>query len=218
MRNVTDKKEAVGIIYRCALMYENNLADKCLIFVTDSKDNSADFEAQFKRSNFKHLTGSAIANIDPEVFYSRAIENRLQPDSIQLSTDGTSSRKLSVLPRLVCIHNTARMVGDYGGARVVVDKYAGTIASVMGFKAINNVYVPITALKENLNDIVKKTSRNRVVAIFTKSIGGTQYTHISYRAHDVPLCNIAAMKHLADKVDFDNLIFPENWTLTAQSE
>ena len=218
MRNVTDKKEAVGIIYRCALMYESNLADKCLFFITDSKDKSADFEAQFKRSNFKHLTGSAIASIDPEVFYSRALENRLQPDNILLSADGTSSMKLSVLPKLVCIHITARMAGDYGGARVVVDKYAGTTASVMGFKALNNIYVPITALKENLNDIVKKTSRSRVVAVFTKPIGGEQYTHISYRAHDVPLNNIASLKHLDGKIDFDNLIFPENWTLTEPSK
>jgi len=212
LRNITDKKEAIGIIYRCALIYERNLADKCLIFVTDSKDNSADFEAQFKRNNFKHLTGSATANTNPEVFYSRAIENRLQPDDILLSADGTSSRKLSVLPKLVCIHNTARMVGDYGGARVVVDKYAGTTASVMGFIAVNNIYIPITALKENLNDIAKKTSRYRVVAVFTKSIGDAQYVHISYKAHDVPLRNIAVMKHLAGIVDFDNLIFPENWT------
>jgi len=212
LRNVTDKKEAIGIIYRCAIMYERNLADKRLIFVTDSKDNSADFEAQFKRNNFKHLTGSATANTSPEVFYDRAIENRLQPDDILLSADGTSSRKLSVLPKLVCIHNTARMVGDYGGARVVVDKYAGTTASVMGFITINNIYVPITALKENLSDIAKKASRNRVVAVFTKSTGDAQYVHISYRAHDVPLCNIANKKHLAGIVDFDNLIFPENWT------
>ena len=104
------------------------------------------------------------------------------------------------------------MVGDYGGARVVVDKYAGTTASVMRFVAVNNIYVPITALKENLNDIAKKTSRSRVVAVFTKSIGDAHYIHISYRAHDVPLSSIADMKHLAGMVDFDNLIFPENWT------
>jgi hypothetical protein len=194
-------------------MYESNLADKCLIFVTDSKDNSADFEAQFKRSNFKHLTGSTTDKIDPDVFYRRAIENRLQPDNILLSSDGTSSMKLSVLPKLVCIHNTARMVGDYEGARVVVDKYAGTTASVMGFKAINNIYIPITALKENLNDIVKKPNRYRIVAIFTKTIGDAQYTHISYRAHDVPLGYIASLKYLDGKVDFDDLIYPENWKL-----
>ena len=97
MRKITDIKEAVGIIYRCALMYENNLAEKSLIFVTDSKDNSADFEAQFKRSNFKHLTGSAVTSIDPEVFYGRAVENRLQPHNILLFVSNWSfdSEKLS---------------------------------------------------------------------------------------------------------------------------
>jgi len=213
VRNISDKKDAVNIIYKCALMYERNLAEKCLIFVTDSNESTADFEARFKRNNFKHLTGSAVANIDPEVFYNRALENRLQLNDILLSSDGTSSRKLSVLPKLVCIHNTARMVGDYCGARVVVDKYAGTTASAMGFIAVNNIYIPITALKENLSNIVKKTSRNRIVAIFTKSANDALYTHITYRAHNVPLEYIASRKHLTGKVDFNNLIFPDNWTL-----
>jgi hypothetical protein len=193
-------------------MYENNLADKSLIFVTDSNDNSAGFEAHFMRQNFKHLTGSATASIDAEVFYNRALENRLQLDNILLSTDGTSSRKLSVLPRLVCIHNTARMVGDYGGARVIVDKYEGTTASVMGFKEVNSIYIPITALQENINDIVKKSGKSRVIAVFTKPIRGVKYTHITYRAHDVPLSSIASIKSIAGKVDFDNMIFPINWT------
>ena len=94
MRNINDIREAIGIIYRCALMYESNLADKNLIFITDSNDDSAGFEAQFMRHNFKHLTGSATANTDAEVFYNRAIENRLHPDNIILSADGTSSRIL----------------------------------------------------------------------------------------------------------------------------
>ena len=193
-------------------MYDENLADKCVLFVTDSKGNSADFEAQFMRHNFKHLTGSAAVNIDPEVFYNRAIENRLQPNNIVLSPDGTSSMKLSVLPKLVNIHNTARMVGNYAGARVVVDKYAGTTASVLGFKAVNNIYVPLTALKENINDVADKSSRSRVLAIFTKAVKDSLYTFISYRAHNVTLSAIASIKTLSLKVDFSNLIFPDNWT------
>ena len=163
--------------------------------------------------NFKHLTGAGKKNMDPMVFYKRAIDKRLGVGDIIIDKRGFTDLKLDVLSRLMNIHTTARMVGDFDGLseKIVADKFAGTTTSAMGFELSNSIYVPKTALRASVNSVTKKDSRSRVTAIFTRNKSDNVYTHIAYKAHNVELEQLCQNASLRQSIDFDNLVFPESW-------
>jgi hypothetical protein len=189
MRGFRSKVEVLRIIFDCAALFEKNLAQKYVLFVTDSPNNTSDFESLFMPHNFKHLTGAGKKNMDAMVFYKRAIDKRLGTEDILIDQRGFTDLKLDVLSRLMNIHNTARMVGDFDGLseKIVADKFAGTTTSAMGFELSDDIYIPKTALRASVNSITKKESRSRITAIFVRNKSDSIYTHITYRARDVEL-------------------------------
>ena len=212
MRSFRSEIEVLKVIFDCAALFEKNLAHKYVLFVTDSPKNVSDFESLFMPHNFKHLTGAGKKNMDPIVFYKRAIDKRLGVEDIIIDKRGFTDLKLDVLSRLMNIHNTARMVGDFDGLgeKIVADKFAGTTSSAMGFELSNNIYVPKTALRASVNDMTKKDSRSRVIAIFIRNKSDNIYTHITYRANDIELENLCQNASLRKIIDFDNLVFPDH--------
>jgi len=208
MRRFKNKDDMLRVVVNCALLYEKNLAYKTVLFVTDSKENTADFEALFMPQNFKHLTGVAETNINPVVFYNRAIGGKLSARDITFDARGFAAMKLDVLQRLMNIHMTARMVGDFDGLseRIVADKFAGTTVSAMGFNHVNNYYVPVTSLKENVNNVTKKASRSRVIAIFTKNKDAAIYRDITYKAHNVSFKQLQEIEPLCKVIDFEGIM------------
>jgi hypothetical protein len=215
MRGFRSKVEVLRIIFDCAALFEKNLAHKYVLFVTDSPKNVSDFESLFMPHNFKHLTGAGKKNIDPMVYYKRAIDKRLGVEDIIIDKRGFTDLKLDVLSRLMNIHNTARMVGDFDGLseKIVADKFAGTTTSAMGFELSNNIYIPKTALRASVNSMTKKDSRSRVIAIFIRNKSDSIYTHITYKAHDVELETLSQNTLLTKSIDFDNLVFPDSWII-----
>ncbi|MDR2589607.1 MAG: hypothetical protein LBC71_01270 [Oscillospiraceae bacterium] len=215
MRGFRTKIEVLRIIIECAALYDNNLAHKKILFVTDSPNNKSDFEALFMPHNFKHLTGAGKKNIDALVFYKRALDKRLGVDDIIIDNRGFTDLKLDILSRLMNIHKTARMVGDFDNLseKIVADKFAGTTTSAMGFEFKNNIYIPKTALKTSVNDVTKKDTRSRIIAIFTKNKVDSKYTDITYKAHDMEYCHLLQRDSLRKIVDFGNLILPESWNI-----
>jgi len=185
-----------------------NLAHKSVLFVTDSQDNSSGFEALFMPNNFKHLTGVAKDNINPVVFYNRAIGRKLSTRDITFDERGFADMKLDVLQSLMNIHKTARMVGEFDGLseRIVADKFAGTTVSAMGFNLVNSLYVPVTALRESVSNVTGKASRSRVVAIFVKSKADILYKHITYIARGISIDDSFLAPVLKKKVDVTNII------------
>jgi hypothetical protein len=164
--------------------------------------------------NFKHLTGAGKKDMDAMVFYKRAIDKRLGIEDIIIDQRGFTDLKLDVLPRLMNIHNTARMVGDFDEKKkkIVADKFAGTTTSAMGFEFSDNIYVPKTALRTSVNDVTQKATRSRIIAIFTRNRAVDVYTHMTYRAHDIELDQLSQNASLISIIDFENIVFPDSWT------
>jgi len=182
------KEEAIKVIYKCAQMYKENLSNKCVLFATAEDGKVITFESLFLPQNFKHLTGvhSRVSGAD---FFGLVIRNKLSPSVIELADDGTTDLKLDILPQLMSIHKTARMVGDYDNSRslFIADKIAGTVTAAMGFIHTMNYYLPQSALKSDVRDITLKATRHRVIAIFVKNRNDALYNELSYIASGISI-------------------------------
>jgi len=177
------KKKQLKVIYDCAKLYKENLSAKCVLFITAEGDMATTFETLFLPQNFKHLTGvrSKLSGAD---FFGLVTRNKLSPSEIELSDDGTTDLKLDILPQLMNIHKTARMVGDYDYSRslFIADRIAGTVTAAMGFIHSMNYYLPKSALKSDVRDITLKTTRRRIIAIFVKNRYEELYSKLTYLA------------------------------------
>ena len=110
------KKDALNIVFSCAISYKENLAGRSLLFVTADKHKVVrGLEVTFDSSNFLHMTGFKLSNkeIGANNFLSMCCDKRLSETDFEFAADGTTEMKLRVLPDLVQKHLSAKMVGDY---------------------------------------------------------------------------------------------------------
>ena len=200
------KEEAIDIISQCALEYRRNLSNNCILFVAATGNSYTCFEALFMPQNYKHLTG-VRSKLNGSDFFSLAVRNRISLNDITLTNDGVTDLKLDILPQLMNIHLTARMIGDYDQSRslLITDKIAGTVTAAMGFTRTNDMYLPNTALKKDVREITIHATRRRVAAIFIKPRGTELYKQLTYIAKGVMLDDDHLLPHLQDKVDIYNL-------------
>ena len=112
----TSKERAVGIIHASAVSYDTNLSGRNVMFVTAGGGIPDCYEMLFMPQNFLHLTGMRT-NLNSEAFYRAALNKGLSPSSIEYDPGGTSEIKLEILPRIMTIHKTARMIGAYNNSR-----------------------------------------------------------------------------------------------------
>lgn len=206
MRRKT-KEQALRIIHKCALAYKDNLAHKNLMFVTLRDSTATHFEVVFLPSNFLHLTG-VKSNLNGLDFYNLSVKDRLSERDIRITDDGTTDLKLDVLPQLMNIHVSARMVGDYDYSKslLVTDKLAGTVTAAMGFRKTdeNAVFVPNTALNTDMRLISIKPIQ-RIAAIFQKKKQEEKYNILTYIAKGLTVYDNALATVLREKVDEQNL-------------
>jgi hypothetical protein len=120
-----NKIEAIRVIFKCAKMYNENLSGNNVLFVSHADYKTEFFETSFSPNNFLHLTGFKVVR-NRERFFEAALNERLSPEDIAYESGGTTELKLSILPKLMSIHTTARMVGDYDNSRplLIADKFA----------------------------------------------------------------------------------------------
>jgi len=196
------KEEAIQIISKAAIEYKKNLSNKIVLFITSMGDTLNYFEALFLPQNFKHLTGIRSKHSGAD-FFNLAVRNRISPNDIVLANDGTTDLKLDVLPQLMNIHITARMVGDFDHSKsiLVTDKIAGTVTAAMGFKKTKELYLPNTALKKDVRDVTAKTTRQRVIATFIKHRNENLYKHLTYIAKGVFIDDDILSLIVQEKVD-----------------
>lgn len=188
------KENAIKIITECAQDYHTYLENQNLMFLFGASENPSFFEAAFFPRHFLHLTGVDLTNKNTSGssdFYKRALKGQLSVNDFSLATDGTTEMKLFVLPQLVKIHRSARMIRDYSFTKSLLytEKIAGTIFACLGFIRNNKYYIPNTALKEDLRDITVKPQK-RVLAIFKKPIPQPRYDEICYTAKGVDFQNL----------------------------
>ena len=200
------KSEALRIIHNGALAYHNNLANKNVLFVAVDNGKADPFEASFLARNFLHLTGVRTSH-NSTTFYALAIRDRIREQDISFAADGTTDQKLDVLNKLMNIHTTARMLGDYDNSQrlLVTDRLAGTVTSAMGFRRDDNYYMPNTALKTDMRTISMKPVK-RIAAIFSKGFEDAKYCELTYLAKGISIDDELLASVLRSNVDKDNLI------------
>ena len=200
------KADAIRVIHNNAMAYKNNLTNKNLLFFTLCQGEYASLEVAFLPRNYLHLTGvqTSLRSTD---FYNLALRDRIREQDIAFSGDGTTVMKLYILPSLMNIHINARMVGDYDDSKsfLVTDKLAGTTTAVMGFKKDGEYYIPNTALKYDIRDVVKRPVQ-RVIGIFIKERHEYTYCRYSYLAKEYKINDVIFLPELSTKVDRDHIV------------
>lgn len=113
-------KEAISIINKCATQYNEILCNKKIAFLyRDENNQSHVLEVSFRANNFLHFTGVTTKNSQKALsFYRDALEQRLKESNIVFKNAYTTPLKLEILPKIMTIPYTARMVGDYTGASI----------------------------------------------------------------------------------------------------
>ena len=204
---IISKVDAVRVIFKCAKLYNENLSGKNVLFISQTDSKAECFETSFSPANFLHLTG-VKANNRRERFFDAALNERLSPDDITFESGGTTELKLTILPQLMSIQNTARMVGDYDNSRplLVADKFAGTVTAAIGFHNANGIYIPKSALRVDMRDITIKATRRKVIAILVKPRNEALYTQLTYIAKDMSIEDEIIASIMREKVNLQELV------------
>lgn len=199
-----DKKDAIKTIVKCAALFRENYDGKQLLLVcaNNSYSNIAVLETSFDGKNFKHLTGVKFLDgkeMSSDDFYIRCLRNRLSPNDFEMASDGTTEKKLAVLPLILSSgYLAANMIGDYNGSHpaLYTEKIAGGIRGCVGFVLDDKLklYAPNTVLNLDIRDVIKHNLR--VIAAYTKYKSEDQYPVAVY---------------YAKKVDWNKVVFPHGF-------
>ena len=200
------KDEVIKKIRECAILYNKNLVGKNVLFITIGDNKPYYFETVFLPRNFLHFTG-VKTSLNSTLFFRSAVNNKLSIDDITISTDGTTELKLLVLPTLMNITKTARMVGNYDNSKslLISDKFAGTVTSAMGFvETDNGYYIPNTVIKEDIRQITKRPQQ-KIAATFIKNQKDKKYTYLTYIAKGFTIDDNIFKDIFLKKIDMENL-------------
>ena len=194
------KRLATRIIVSCAREYHNNLENRNLLIVYGSTSKPDFFETIFLPSGFLHLTGvRPVSDKIPSsnVFYQKAMNGILNPNDFTMAVNGTTERKLSVLPWLTKVHLIAKMVGIYNPVRSMryTDKLVGNTKAFLGFIFQNGFYIPNTALEEDIRNF-SLYQPQKVLAIFRKPVDIGQYQELCYIAKGADVNTIVLSRNI----------------------
>ena len=174
------KEDARRLVLNCAKKYQQNLLNKMLLVIyRDRLDNKIHFiEVVFRKRNYQHLTGLELIDNNGKVlrnqslnFYRKCIENKLSLNEIRFRQDGTTQLKLTALPILMDVTKITKITGDYNNLRpyLFVDKVMGGVNFCLGLSLENNIYVPSSALLEDIKNL-------RKLNLYGAIIGKAYYT------------------------------------------
>ena len=182
------KDEAIRIITDCAKLYHANLENRNLLFIFGDNNKFDFFESLFLPRHYMHLTGikPLSRSIRSSDFYNLCLKGQLPASFFTFQENGTTEMKLSVLSRIVNIHKTAKMVGDYDYTKslLITEKIVGTVTACLGFVRDGEYYAPNTILREDVRDVTIKP-QSKVLAVLSKTINEKQYTFYTYLATGV---------------------------------
>lgn len=192
------KEEAIKIIVSGALLYEENLSQKDILFIGLKDGKTSFLEVTFAPYNFLHLTGVVLTkDIAALDFYNKCLDKKLSRLDFKFASDGTTQLKLEVLLSIMRKNLSANMYGDYsgGGINLYTEKVAGSCRGCIGFKqTANGKYIPNTLLNKD----VRNTSINlhRIIATYQKNSTEQDYSTLVYKAK---------------RLDFNTIQFPEGY-------
>lgn len=207
------KEEARRLVLNCAKKYQQNLLNKMLLVIyRDRLDNKIRFiEVIFHKRNYQHLTGLELIDNQGKVlrnqsvnFYRKCIENKLGLNEFKFRQDGTSQLKLTALPILMDITKITKITGDYNNIKpyLLVDKVMGGVNFCLGLTLEDNVYVPSSALLEDIKNLTNIPSQ--VLAILQKDINDIKYTNVKHVAKGLTLKNLTLPDNIKKMIDLES--------------
>lgn len=200
----------------CAKQYQQRLLNKKLIIIyREKRDNVIRYiEVVFHERNYQHLTGLELIDKNGDVlrnqsmnFYRKCIENKLSVDELRFKPDGTTQLKLEALPVLMDITKITKITGDYNNVRpyLFVDKVIGGVNFCLGLSRDDNVYVPSSALLEDIKRLTEAPSQ--VLAILEKDVDADIYSIIKHVAKGLNLSNITLPQEINAMIDLKNYTY-----------
>ena len=210
------KEDARRRVLNCAKQYQQRLLNKKLIIIyREKRDNVIRYiEVVFHERNYQHLTGLELIDKNGDVlrnqsmnFYRKCIENKLSVDELRFKPDGTTQLKLEALPVLMDITKITKITGDYNNVRpyLFVDKVIGGVNFCLGLSRDDNVYVPSSALLEDIKRLTEAPSQ--VLAILEKDVDADIYSIIKHVAKGLNLSNITLPQEINAMIDLKNYTY-----------
>lgn len=199
-----NKEEALKIILKCCKLYHCNLENKNVMFIVqDKRKDIHHIEMLFLASNFLHLTGINIINKNIKSstdFYNLCLKNQITVSDFKISSNGTTSIKLQILPQIIQIQKTCKMIGDYNNTKLYLStqKLVGNVNICMGFIKKGNYYIPNTALKEDIRNIT--TEQSKVIAIMVKNTKDIKYKEITYLNKNIAIKTLIKNEQINKKI------------------
>lgn len=174
-------------------------------------------EITFEKENFMHLVGITRESIKIplEVFYDNIKENKILLGDFEVSE--YASKKNSVFPQLPIALRTVGTVGNYNYSKpyIKADKIVGSTkkmnTAVLGIREklikIPNfsikTYAPVSLLEEITENLIKKDTQRKILAIFEKMINEKYYDKLSYKNKDYPIENLYNNKEIYKLLTFE---------------
>lgn len=203
-------------VLNCAKQYQQRLLNKKIIIIyREKRDNVIRYiEVVFHERNYQHLTGLELIDKNGDVlhnqsmnFYRKCVENKLSVDELRFKLDGTTQLKLEALPVLMDITKITKITGDYNNIRpyLFVDKVIGGVNFCLGLSRDDNVYVPSSALLEDIKQLTEAPSQ--VLAILEKDVDADIYSIIKHVAKGLNLSNITLPQEINAMIDLKNYTY-----------
>lgn len=208
MANLTTQQETnkylqalIPKLCACADLYKSNLEDKNFMLVYSGKNTPFQhIELRFKGYHFLHLTGVQTVRraydagdfnlgVSALEFYQRCLSRCLSVDQFYVRNPNICNQKLDVLPSLIQLHKSCKMIGEYNysGPLLETDLIIGNVHGAVGYvKPISTEFwVPNTVLKKDARNLIPPKNQRQVTAILRKGIFDKEYTNLCYIAKGI---------------------------------
>ncbi len=196
------KEEALKILFKSAQLYKENLVNNNLLFICmDKHKRTSSLTIQFATTGFLHLTGVKFndrKSMSSGEFFDKCLKRRLSLDEFELAKDGTTEKKLQILPLLFSKNLSATIVGDFSARTpvLVTDKLVGGVKGCIGFvyERTTGFYAPNTVLNLDIRTYI--SNQLRIIATYRKKKTDSGYEEIVYAAK---------------KIDWEKIKYPQGF-------
>lgn len=179
------KDQMLKILVNSANLYHTNLCNYQLMFIyLNANHHVSAIEVKFRSYNFLHFTGVIPRKgITAKDFYRYLINNRLSISDFNSNPNHTTELKLRVLPTIMNIDTTARMIGNYVGPHIELytEKIVGTTTACLGLLQKNEYYIPNSVLHEDIRNITPHPP-GKILAILKKQLPQALYADMTYKS------------------------------------
>lgn len=196
------KEAALKILFKSAQLYKENLVNNNLLFICmDKHKRTSSLTIQFATTGFLHLTGVKFndrKSMNSGEFFDKCLKRRLSLDEFELAKDGTTEKKLQILPLLFSKNLSATIVGDFSARTpvLVTDKLVGGVKGCIGFvyERTTGFYAPNTVLNLDIRTYI--SNQLRIIATYRKKKTDRGYEEIVYAAK---------------KIDWEKIKYPQGF-------